>query len=98
MRSAVASIQGLRLALYILAGLAVGAVAAGGVLAGPRRGAAAQAYRVYIKKVPDPKSTAGYTMDHSALIYVMGPDGAYRTHFAPGISVDTLAERLGKLL
>lgn len=60
--------------------------------------AVAKAYRVYFKKVTDPKSTAGYTMDHSALIYLMGPDGAYRTHFAPGISVDALAERLGKLL
>ena len=43
--------------------------------------AVAKAYRVYVKNVPDPKSTAGYTMDHSAFIYVMGPDGAYRTHF-----------------
>jgi protein SCO1/2 len=60
--------------------------------------AAAKAYRVYFKKVPDPKSSAGYTMDHSALIYVMGPDGAYQAHFAPGVSVDTLAERLGVLL
>ncbi len=59
---------------------------------------AAKAYRVYAKKVPDPKSSAGYTMDHSALIYLMGPDGTYRTHFTPGISVDALAERLGKLL
>jgi protein SCO1/2 len=60
--------------------------------------AAAKVYRVYVKKVPDPKSTAGYTMDHSALIYVMGPDGAYRTHFTPGVSVEALVERLGKLL
>jgi protein SCO1/2 len=60
--------------------------------------AAAKAYRVYFKKAPDPKSSAGYTMDHSALIYVMGPDGTYQAHFAPGVSVDTLAERLGVLL
>jgi protein SCO1/2 len=60
--------------------------------------AAAKAYRVYVKKVSDPKSTAGYTMDHSALIYVMGPDGTYQTHFTPGVSVATLAERLGELL
>lgn len=59
---------------------------------------AATAYRVYFKKVTDPKSSAGYTMDHSALIYLMGPDGAYRTHFTPGISAEALAERLAKLL
>jgi cytochrome oxidase Cu insertion factor (SCO1/SenC/PrrC family) len=60
--------------------------------------AVAKEYRVYYKKVPDPKSTAGYTMDHSALIYVMGPDGSYQTHFTPGVSVETLAGGLGKLL
>lgn len=60
--------------------------------------AAAKAYRVYYKKVPDPKSTAGYTMDHSAIIYLMGPDGAYRTHFTHAVTPDALAERLGKLL
>ncbi len=60
--------------------------------------AAAKAYRVYFKKAPDPKSTAGYTMDHSAFIYVMGPDGAYQAHFTPGTSVATLADRLGELL
>ncbi len=59
---------------------------------------ATKAYRVYVRKVPDPKSTAGYTMDHSALIYLMGPDGAYRTHFAPGIGVDALAERIKREL
>jgi cytochrome oxidase Cu insertion factor (SCO1/SenC/PrrC family) len=55
-------------------------------------------YRVYARKVNDPKSTAGYTMDHSAIIYVMGPDGAYRTHFTHTTDVDGLAERLGKML
>ncbi len=60
--------------------------------------AVAKAYRVYVKKVADPKSTAGYTMDHSAIMYVMGPDGAFRTHFTHSISVDVLAERLDKLL
>jgi hypothetical protein len=31
-------------------------------------------------------------------MYVMGPDGAYQAHFTPGVSVATLAERLGELL
>jgi cytochrome oxidase Cu insertion factor (SCO1/SenC/PrrC family) len=60
--------------------------------------AAVKAYRVYAKKVTDPKSTAGYTFDHSTFIYVMGPDGAYRTHFTHTTSVDAMAERLAKLL
>jgi protein SCO1/2 len=60
--------------------------------------AVAKAYRVYVKKVPDPKSTAGYTMDHSSIIYVMGPDGSYRAHFTHATSPDVMAERLSGLL
>jgi len=60
--------------------------------------AVTKAYRVYVKKVPDPKSSAGYTFDHSAIIYLMGPDGAYLAHFTHATSVDAMAERLSKLL
>ncbi len=60
--------------------------------------AVVKAYRVYVRKVSDPKSTAGYTIDHTSLIYVMGPDGAYRTHLAHTTNADALAERLAKLL
>ena len=60
--------------------------------------AVAKEYRVYVRKAPDPKSTAGYSMDHSALIYLMGPDGAYLAHFTPGIGVETLTQRLSGLI
>jgi protein SCO1 len=33
----------------------------------------AKEYRVYYQKVPT--GDGGYTMDHSAVIYLMGPDG-----------------------
>jgi protein SCO1/2 len=60
--------------------------------------AVVKAYRVYVRKVEDPKSTAGYTYDHTSLIYVMDPSGAYRTHFAHTTNADVMAERLSKLL
>ena len=60
--------------------------------------AVTKAYRVYVKKVPDPKSSAGYTFDHSAIIYLMGPDGDYLAHFTHASNVDTMADRLTKLL
>lgn len=60
--------------------------------------AVTKSYRVYVRKVTDAKSTAGYTIDHSSIIYVMGPDGAYRTHFTHATSPDAIAERLSKLL
>jgi protein SCO1/2 len=37
----------------------------------------AKAYRVYYKKIPSPDG--GYTMDHSAIIYLMGPDNKFVT-------------------
>jgi protein SCO1/2 len=58
--------------------------------------AVAKAYRVYYKKVPDEKSTGGFTIDHTALMYLMDPKGAYVSHFSHSISVDALAERLSK--
>lgn len=64
----------------------------------PEIDAVARAYRVYYKKAKDEKSTAAYTMDHSALIYLMGPDGSYVTHFTHATSPDAMAERLAKLL
>jgi len=60
--------------------------------------ATARAYRVYYKKVPDEKSTAGFTFDHSAIMYLMDPNGEYVTHFPPSISADTLKQRLAKTL
>jgi len=60
--------------------------------------AVTKAYRVYVKKVADPKSSAGYSFDHSAIIYLMGPDGAYLAHFTHASNVEAMAERLGKLL
>ena len=37
----------------------------------------AKAYRVYYKKIPT--SDGSYTMDHSAIIYLMGPDDKFVT-------------------
>jgi cytochrome oxidase Cu insertion factor (SCO1/SenC/PrrC family) len=37
-------------------------------------------------------------MDHSAIIYVMGPDGAFRTHLPYTVNADAMADRLSKLL
>jgi protein SCO1/2 len=60
--------------------------------------AAAKAYRVYYKKVRDAQSSAPYTIDHSALIYLMGPDGSYVAHFPHAIGVEALASRIAKVL
>jgi len=60
--------------------------------------AAAKAYRVAYSKIETNESPGDYTVDHSALVYLMGPDGKYVTHFYYGISAEKLAEKLDKLL
>ncbi len=37
-------------------------------------------------------------MDHSSIVYLMGPDGAYVAHFAYGTGVDKMAAGIAKFL
>jgi cytochrome oxidase Cu insertion factor (SCO1/SenC/PrrC family) len=55
---------------------------------------AARAYRVYYH-VPDAEGD-DYTVDHSTFVYLMGPDGSYRTHFGIDASPEAMAEAMGK--
>jgi len=57
-------------------------------------GAAARAYRVYYH-VPDADDD-DYLVDHSTFVYLMGPDGSYRTHFGIDASPEAMAEAIGK--
>jgi protein SCO1/2 len=60
--------------------------------------AAAKAYRIIFTKVEDPDSANGYSVDHSALAYLMGPDGSYVDHFAYGTGAQDMAEKLKRYL
>jgi protein SCO1/2 len=60
--------------------------------------AAAKAYRVAYAKVENRESPGDYSVDHSALVYLMDPEGRYVTHFSYGTSADEMAEKLGKIL
>jgi protein SCO1/2 len=60
--------------------------------------AAAKAYRVAYSKVENKDSAGDYNVDHSALVYLMDPEGRYVTHFSYGLSADQMAEKLEKLL
>lgn len=60
--------------------------------------AVAKGYRVYYKKIDDPDSQAGYTMDHSGLVYVMDAAGRSAAIFRPGVAPEALAQRLRSLL
>lgn len=59
---------------------------------------AAKAYRVYYAKVPAKDGGNDYLMDHSGLIYLMGPDGKYLTHFVPSTTPEQMAAAIAKHL
>ena len=44
-------------------------------------GAAAASYRVYYAKAPDEGAPGGYYMTHSAFLYLVDPEGRFRTMF-----------------
>lgn len=60
--------------------------------------AVAKAYKVYYRKVPNSDSPSNYAMDHTSILYVMGPDGSYLTHFTPTTSVEDMTAKLEKVL
>jgi protein SCO1 len=60
--------------------------------------AVAKAYRVYYQKVPDDKDPSNYTVDHSAIFYLMGKDGALVAPIAHTNDVDQLALAIDKAL
>jgi protein SCO1 len=57
---------------------------------------AAKEYRVYYAK--HPRADGAYDMDHSAVIYIMDPQGRFTATFTPDTSADDMAKRLEKLL
>jgi protein SCO1/2 len=57
--------------------------------------AAAKSYRVYYAKAED-ESSGTYLMDHSSFIFLIGPDGGYRTHFSHTAQAEEIAEGLAR--
>jgi len=59
----------------------------------------AKAYRVYYKKVPGHSAKGDdYQMNHSSLIYFMGPDGAYIDNFPPGTTPGDMAKHVREIV
>ena len=57
--------------------------------------AAAKAYRIYYQKVEE-ADASDYLMDHSSVIYLMGPDGGYLSHFTHASTPDEIAAGLAE--
>ena len=61
---------------------------------------AAKAYRVAFSKFENKgaDSNGSYSIDHSAIVYLMGPDGGYITHFNYGTPAAKMTESLRRYL
>jgi protein SCO1/2 len=57
---------------------------------------AARVYKVFIRKHPLPGGN--YSMDHSGVIYLMGPDGRFVTYYEDEIGPERMADDLSKRL
>jgi cytochrome oxidase Cu insertion factor (SCO1/SenC/PrrC family) len=60
--------------------------------------AMASAYRVHFEVKPNPSDPASYTVDHSAIIYLMDAKGQFLKHFSYTTDPKTLADALRKAL
>lgn len=64
--------------------------------------AAAKAYRVYYAKAKTDAAGASdaldYLMDHTSIVYLMGPEGALKAHFPHGAGADAMAKKIRELL
>ena len=58
---------------------------------------AAKAYRVYYKKI-DNGGASDYLMDHSTIVYLMGPDGKFIKHFTYSTDAKAFSEALAAAL
>ncbi|MGW8207333.1 MAG: SCO family protein [Hyphomicrobiaceae bacterium] len=59
---------------------------------------AAKAYRVTYQKFQEEGAGDNYSVDHSALVYLMGPDGKFVTHFPYGTTPEKMADTLRRYL
>jgi cytochrome oxidase Cu insertion factor (SCO1/SenC/PrrC family) len=54
----------------------------------------AKAFKVFYQKVDNPTRPQDYLMDHSSILYLMGPDGKFVKHFTYTTDAKKLAEGL----
>lgn len=59
---------------------------------------AAKAYRVSYQKFQDESMGDNYSIDHSTLVYLMGPNGQYVAHIPYGTPPEKMAETLRRYL
>jgi protein SCO1 len=54
-----------------------------------------EAYHVYFRKVP---TEAGYLLDHSTVLYLIGPDGSFLAHYGRKLPEQEVVSRIAQTL
>ena len=55
---------------------------------------AKKAFRVFARRKADPDDPDGYSMPHTAITYLISPEGEYRDHFPDSLTRKELTSRL----
>ncbi|MFJ8819439.1 SCO family protein [Amycolatopsis thermoflava] len=59
---------------------------------------ARRAFGVFARRRPDPEDPDGYAVPHTAITYLLDPDGNYRTHWTDTTDAGTIAADLAHAL
>lgn len=60
--------------------------------------AARSAFHVFTQRRADPSAPDGYVMPHTAITYVVGPDGEFAAHFGDTVPADKVCRDIRQLL
>jgi protein SCO1 len=55
-------------------------------------------FRVFARRKDDPEDPDGYSVPHTAITYLISPEGKYVTHFPDTVPPEKLADRLRSIL
>ncbi len=55
-------------------------------------------FRVFARRRDDPEDPDGYAMPHTAITYLLSPEGSYVTHFPDSLPQEELTAELRRLL
>ncbi len=59
---------------------------------------AKKAFRVFAERKADDEDPDGYVVPHTAISYLIGPDGNYRDHFTDAVQDEQMIARITKAL
>lgn len=59
---------------------------------------AKRAFRVFAERKPDSEAPDGYVVPHTAISYLVGPDGNLKAHFLDSLDAGQIASRIEEFL